>query len=102
MNGEGRIFKRKRGRWFYVAYYGPDKNGDWKEIREAVRPRTDDEEKAQESLHRRRRSAENQRDGIARICGRARRSIPTLTGEEPTASSEPSAGVRFVETINLG
>jgi len=66
MNG-GRLFKR--GRWFYAAYYGPLPNGDWGEIREAVRPRTDDENKAREFLQRRRRAAENHRDGIDRFRG---------------------------------
>src|SRR5260370_28222417 len=72
MSGEGRLFKRSR--WYSVAYYGP-KDGEWKEIREAVRPRTDDEEIAREFLHRRRRSAENSRDGIEQFRGPAQEKV---------------------------
>jgi integrase len=67
VNGEGRVYKR--GRWFHVAYYGPLDDGSWGEIREVVRPRTDDEEKAHDFLRRRRRAAENHRDGIDRFRG---------------------------------
>src|SRR5262245_54242079 len=70
-HGEGRVFRRGKAGWAWVAYFGPKPDGTWDEIREPVRPRTDDLEKAREFLRERRRQAENHRDGIDVFQGRA-------------------------------
>jgi len=73
--GEGRIFARGKSRFLWVAYCGPKPGGDWGEIREPVKPATTDEEKARDFLRRRRRAAENHRDGIETFQGRAQERI---------------------------
>src|SRR5690242_16933178 len=73
--GEGRVFVRGKSGYLWVAYCGPKPNGEWGEIREPAKPATTDPERAREFLRKRRRAAENHRDGISTFQGRAQERI---------------------------
>ena len=60
--GAGRIYLPKNSRRWMLAYYGPKPDGSWGEIRESSH--SEKEEDAQTLLGKRRRQAQNHRDGI--------------------------------------
>jgi integrase len=63
--GQGRLFRR--GNIWWLAVWGPDGKGGWKEIRETTR--TSNEKEAREILRKRIRLIENHRDGIQAFTG---------------------------------
>ena len=58
----GRIFQPRGRRVLMIAFYGPQKDGSWGEVRESAH--TEDPEKAQRRLDRRLREVENHRQGV--------------------------------------